>query len=116
MIDKEQLEEVTKIINKRCEAELGQVHANNKDGKVTKTVDTSLIAKDIINANYHRTVWHKIADGDLPEHIGPYLIVYKDESVPEYDVDFYENFWDGKRWVYNEGRVIAWTELPLYEE
>lgn len=47
MRDNEMIEEITKIINIRCEAELGQVHTNSKDGKVTKTVDTSLIAKDI---------------------------------------------------------------------
>ena len=70
----------------------------------------------IYDAGYHKTVWHKIADGDLPEYAGPYLVVCGDESLPEYDVDFYENFWDGKRWVHNEGRVIAWTELPTYEE
>ena len=38
---------LTDIINDRCEAELGQVHANSKGGKVTKTVSTRLIAKDV---------------------------------------------------------------------
>ena len=38
---------IKKVIDTRCEAELGQVYANSKDGKVTKIVDTSLIAKDI---------------------------------------------------------------------
>ena len=38
---------IKQIIDERCEAELGQVHASSKNGKVTKTVDTSLIAKDI---------------------------------------------------------------------
>ncbi len=48
MKDKEkQIEEIKQIINERCEAELEQVHASSKGGKVTKTVDTSLIAKDI---------------------------------------------------------------------
>ena len=54
MTEQEQIKEIEEIINKRCEAELGQVHANSKDGKVTKTVDTSLIAKDIINAGYRQ--------------------------------------------------------------
>ena len=40
-------QEITKIINDRCEAELGQVSASSMGGKVIKTVDTSLIAKDI---------------------------------------------------------------------
>ena len=48
MKDKEkQIEEIKQIIDNICEAELGQVHASSKDGKVTKTVDTSLIAKNI---------------------------------------------------------------------
>lgn len=60
-------------------------------------------------------LWHKVADGDLPEYAGLYLVVCGDKSLPEYDVDFYENHKDGKRWVHNEGRVIAWTEPPTYE-
>lgn len=48
MKDKEkQIEEIKRIIDNRCEAELGQVHASSNGGKVTKTVDTKLIAKDI---------------------------------------------------------------------
>ena len=42
-----QIEEIKQIIDDRCEAELGQVHASSMGGKVTKTVDTKLIAKDI---------------------------------------------------------------------
>ncbi len=40
---------IKQVIDKRCEAELGQVYANSENGKVTKIVDTSLIAKDIYN-------------------------------------------------------------------
>lgn len=42
-----QIEEIKQIINERCEAELEQVHASSMGGKVIKTVDTKLIAKDI---------------------------------------------------------------------
>lgn len=72
-------------------------------------------AEALYNAGYHRTIWRKVSDGDLPEYAGSYLVVCGDESLPEYDVDFYENFWNGKRWVHNEGRIIAWTEIPKYE-
>jgi hypothetical protein len=44
---KVKINKIKNIIDTRCEAELGQVHATSKGGKVTKTVDTSLIAKDI---------------------------------------------------------------------
>lgn len=63
------------ILSIRCEAELGQVHANSKDGKLTKTVDTSLIAKDIANAGYHKTIWHKVADDDLPKEYHEVIFV-----------------------------------------
>ena len=48
-----EVKDVKRIIDERCEStKLGQVHSNN--GNVTKTVDTSLIAKDIIAAGYHK--------------------------------------------------------------
>ena len=40
---------ITDVINDRCEAELGQVHAVSRGGKVMKTTDTKLIAKDVVN-------------------------------------------------------------------
>lgn len=50
----EMIKDIRAIIDDRCEAELGQVHAESKGGKVTKTVSTSLIAKDIYNAGYRK--------------------------------------------------------------
>lgn len=47
-----EIEEIKKIIDERCETELGQVHTTY--GKITKTVGTRLIAKDIYNAGYHK--------------------------------------------------------------
>ncbi len=52
--EKQTINEIKRIIDDRCEAELGQVHANSKDGKVTKTVDTILIAKDIYKYLYEK--------------------------------------------------------------
>ena len=56
----EMIKDIRAIIDDRCEAELGQVHASSKGGKVTKTVDTSLIAEDICNENYR-----KVADDEI---------------------------------------------------
>lgn len=56
----EMIEEIRAIIDDRCEAELGQVHAESKGGKVTKTVSTSLIAKDIYNAGYRKVAEDEI--------------------------------------------------------
>ena len=120
MTDKEQIEEVTKIINKKCEAELGQVHANSKDGKVTKTVDTSLIAKDIVDTGYQKIVWHKVADGNLPKE-DTLCLCY----VRVYGFDRHGNAIDGYSYrtepfirEFNSlnASVIAWTELPKYKE
>lgn len=64
----EQVKEISEIINKRCEASLGQVPTMSANGKVTKTIDTTLIAKDIISAGYCkkdvllREVWNEIRD------------------------------------------------------
>ena len=61
------IEEIKAIIDDRCEAELGQVHASSKGGKVTKTVDTSLIAKDIYNAGYR-----KVGEDEIVESMKTY--------------------------------------------
>lgn len=60
MNENEMIKDIKSIIDDRCETELGQVHASSKGGKVTKTVDTSLIAKDIYNAGYR-----KVADDEI---------------------------------------------------
>lgn len=60
MNENEMIKDIMAIIDDRCEAELGQVHAESKGGKVTKTVSTSLIAKDIYNAGYR-----KVADDEI---------------------------------------------------
>jgi hypothetical protein len=46
-LQKAMIEKIKLIIDERCEAELGQVHASSMGGKVTKTVSTKLIAEDI---------------------------------------------------------------------
>lgn len=75
-----------------------------------------VVSKYLISEGWTKQIWHKVADGDLPEYAGRYLVILDDESLPEYCVDSYKYFWGGKRWVYNEGRVIAWAELPEYKE
>ncbi len=74
------------------------------------------VKNELISDGWAKTTWHKVEDGDLPEYTGSYLVICGDESSPEYNVDFYENFWYGKRWVHNEGKVIAWAKLPEYKE
>ena len=115
MTEKETIDDIAKIMCDYC--------LNDTDETVyacvckKKPCDKVIAqAENLYNVNYRKTIWHKLSDGDLPEYAGLYLVVCGDESLPEYDVDFYENFWNGKRWVHNEGRVIACTELPEYKE
>ena len=83
----EMIKDIRAIIDDRCEAELGQVHASSKGGKVTKTVDTSLIAKDIYDAGYR-----KVTEDEIIESMKTYerarqetakeiLLVLKDNIV-----------------------------------
>lgn len=71
----EMIKDIRAIIDDRCEAELGQVHAESKGGKVTKTVSTSLIAKDIYNANCRI-----IADDEIVIKKSEYEALKKDKN------------------------------------
>ena len=62
MNENEMIKDIKSIIDDRCETELGQVHASSKGGKVTKTVYTSLIAKDIYNAGYRKVEEDEIVE------------------------------------------------------
>ena len=112
MTDKEKIEEITRVVNNIIQSTGYNEHL---DGYAYGCLGDD-VSEELYNAGYHKTIWHKVADGDLPEYAGLYLVVCGDESLPEYDVDFYENHKDGKRWVHNEGRVIVWTELPTYKD
>lgn len=71
-------------------------------------------AKAIYDAGYHRTVWHKVADGDLPNMTNRYL------CKMGYGVDILR--YDVVRgfllsgYSIDKSKVIAWTELPEYKE
>ena len=112
MIDKEQqIEEMARDICKSCQTRLTPTMKCNRNSCAMSEV----VAENLCNIGYHKTVWHKVADGDLPEYAGRYLVILDDESLPEYRVDSYEHYWDGPRWEYNGSRVIAWAELLPYK-
>lgn len=107
MTDKEKIEEMGVDICKGCNSRLDPTF--KCDRNVCAMVE--VVSEYLIDMGWTKPIWHKVADGDLPEYGGLYLVVCGDASLPEYDVDSYETFWYGKRWIHNEGRVIAWTEL-----
>ena len=62
--------------------------------------------------------WHKVADGDLPKENKLYLVKIKDNGLAI-------AYFNGRHWEtrYNLGdfghcveTVIAWCEIPTYEE
>lgn len=66
-----------------------------------------------------KTVWHKVADGDLPKENMEVCCFYKNGN---YDVGKLISAWGKHKWDLNRvnvfvelNDVIAWTELPKYE-
>lgn len=104
MTDKEQIKELADFIFDYTEpAVLG----------------ASDVAEIIYDAGYHKTMWHKVAEGDLPKYPTFYFCHYKGiyiNSGEPYEAN-HEMFWNGKRFITDStNQVIAWTELPSYKE
>lgn len=90
-------------------------------GGGSTSIDEEEVAKEIYNAGYHKIVWHKVADGDLPMKSGLYYcycnLHYFDRhnnvifdtvySIEYFNLPFFDTI---------NKSVIAWTELPKYEE
>lgn len=80
-------------------------------------------------------VWHKVADGDLPELEELVLIAVKDGYLGETTIGYLREYNVYKTWqirdeiigtrkgwvtidheIFGFNEVVAWTELPEYEE
>lgn len=66
-----------------------------------------------------KTRWHKISDGGFPKTTGDYLTVCKNKNKEDgiyiYEVVYYTgDGWDDDRTNYED--IIAWREIPKYEE
>ena len=81
--------------------------------------------KIFIDAGYHKTVWHKVDDGDLPKQENgdviamPVQACYKNKIGIKCNGPCYFFFIDNSFRALNSNvalDVIAWTELPVYEE
>ena len=82
--------------------------------------DAKEIAKALDILGYRKIVWHKVAEGDLPQQKGSYLcyvhIIGYDRHNKLIDGYGYRvEFFDTGFYALN-GSVIAWTDLPAYEE
>lgn len=78
-------------------------------------------------------VWHKVVDGDLPELEEVVLIAFKDRGL-ETTIGYLREYNVYKTWqirdeiigtrkgwvtideIFRFNEVVAWTELPEYEE
>ena len=59
-----------------------------------------------------RPEWHKVADGDLPEHEVNVLVLHNVQCI---DIAHYN--YDYKEWHFTDSivrNVIAWCEIPKY--
>lgn len=81
-------------------------------------------AEALINEGYRKTVWHKVADGDLPKQENgnviamPVQVCYKNGIGIKVNSPCYFFFIDNQFRALNSNitlDVIAWTELPKYE-
>ena len=115
MTDKEHIEEMAKIAcpfhydEKMCFDE----HCNDTGCWALP------IAEELYNAGYHKAIWHKVADGDLPKDYEHWFLTVNDNGYYEV-ANFNKN---GDFWVYDDychkyvlSGIIAWTELPKYKE
>lgn len=84
-----------------------------------------LYAEIFYNAGYRKTVWHKVADGDLPKQENDNVIAMPVQACIENDIGVkmhspcYFFFIDNTFRNLNSTKtlnVIAWTGLPIYEE
>lgn len=89
--------------------------------RVSPCVSCKELSKALVNAGYHKQVWHKVADGDLPPANTDVLCFGKLRGTRQkaYDLNVYsyvERCWYGFGFRTDEiDEVIAWTELPKYE-
>jgi hypothetical protein len=78
------------------------------------------LAKKILKAGYHKTVWHKVIDGDLPPaNTDIIFYAYMISGNCYYDLGVYshiEKLWYGNICSTTNDRVIAWMDLQEYEE
>ena len=78
---------------------------------------------ELYRLGYRKTVWHKVADGDLPKKQGQKVwlcTISKDYFMANYwdstvvgEKQFFEVASGGRITLSN---VLAWAELPKYEE
>lgn len=119
MTDKEQIEEMGVDICKGCNSRLDPTFECNRN----VCTMAEIVSEYLIDIGWTKQVWHKVSENDLPKRQGQK--VWLCTTSKDY---FMANYYDdtllgGKQFfeISNAGRitlsnVLAWAELPKYEE
>ena len=105
---KEQIKEMEKIIEEKA------FEFCDSDG----CIYSDKLAKILFLAGYRKTVWHKVADGDIPKYIGDIIMAIKSNDRIITTTGRYRlyDFYISDIGLIEKEKVIAWTELPEYKE
>lgn len=124
--------EIEEMANLVCDyvksRELDKVYIlQNVEPDLLFTTHNGGVAEALYNAGYRKTVWHKVADGDLPPEQEPhteakqYWCHYADDSgytmayFNNQTKTFYDEYSDEYWSTYDITDIDYWTELPKYE-
>ena len=111
-MNKEQIEEMARELF-NIKTQVYSPFTNKYDGKDKFFA----IAEELTKQGYHKTIWHKVSDGDLPKKYKEVLLLGKDYNyyIGSYAKDD-ESFHTDIGFDMDKNEVIAWTELSKYEE
>ena len=73
-------------------------------------VDRIEVGRALYNLGYRKTIWHKIADNDLPTDIEWKIIYYHHQIFDSFITPGLDHPFIAI------DRVIAWTDCPKFEE
>lgn len=122
MTDKKQIEEMAKSCCSRAYKTCKECIKESEKilGKVDiYECECYSYASRFFNKGYRRTIWHKIADGDFPPDNKK--VLFKLAKCDELTVGFSceDGLFDLQTYpgfYCTDADIIAWTELPKYEE
>lgn len=119
-MNKEQIEEMGVDICKGCNSRLDPTFECNRN----VCTMAEIVSKYLIDIGWTKQIWHKVADGDLPENNQE--IRWIDKTGEHYNGTFHTNIKTLSGYVqmfssdigcnFYKDEVIAWIGLPIYKE
>lgn len=119
-MNKQEIEEMQQIIIDR------DILDPDGWGETKINYESNEIAKCLFEEGYHKTIWHKVADGDLPEYNEYVLGIFAEHNTPtvcrltkverlNYQGDMWDMDYDEDEY-HLLAEIVAWTEIPEYKE